>query len=65
MIARINAKRRALSAGAVAAQHGAVAAPAGWRNDAIAVVVGFVVWFAFAKYLHPLLIGVAAWPGQA
>ncbi|NEU11635.1 NnrU family protein [Methylobacterium sp. BTF04] len=64
--ARISAKRRALSAGQVVAQHsGAVAAPAGWRNDAIAVIVGVVVWFVFAKYLHPILIGVAAWPGQA
>ncbi|MFD1355538.1 NnrU family protein, partial [Methylorubrum suomiense] len=49
----------------VAAQHGGQAAPAGWRNDAIAVVVGLVAWFVFGKYLHPLLIGVAAWPGQA
>ena len=66
VIARISAKRRALSPGAVVSQHGgAVAAPAGWRNDAIAVTVGVVTWFVFAKYLHPLLIGVAAWPGQA
>ncbi|WP_375408851.1 NnrU family protein [uncultured Methylobacterium sp.] len=66
VIARISAKRRALSPGAVVSQHGgAVAAPAGWRNDAIAVSVGLVTWFVFAKYLHPLLIGVAAWPGQA
>ena len=63
--ARISAKRRALTAGQVAAQHGGQAAPAGWRNDAIAVVVGLVAWFVFGKYLHPLLIGVAAWPGQA
>lgn len=66
VIARISAKRRALSPGAVVSQHGgAVAAPAGWRNDAIAVSIGLVTWFVFAKYLHPLLIGVAAWPGQA
>jgi len=66
VIARISAKRRALSPGAVVSQHGgAAAAPAGWRNDAIAVSVGLVTWFVFAKYLHPLLIGVAAWPGQA
>lgn len=63
--ARISAKRRALTAGRVAAQHGGQAAPAGWRNDAIAVVIGLVAWFVFGKYLHPLLIGVAAWPGQA
>lgn len=66
MIARISAKRRALTAGQVVAQHGGeAAAPAGWRNDAIAVVVGLVVWFVFGKYLHPILIGVVAWPGQA
>lgn len=66
VIARISAKRRALSPGAVVSQHGgAVAAPAGWRNDAIAVSIGLVTWFVFAKYLHPLLIGVAAWPSQA
>ncbi|CAA2102898.1 hypothetical protein MBUL_01919 [Methylobacterium bullatum] len=65
VIARISAKRRAQSAGAVAAQHGAVAAPAGWRNDAIAVAVGFVVWFVFAKYLHQWVIGVSAWPMPA
>ena len=64
--ARISAKRRALAPGAVAAQHaGPAVAPAGWRNDALAVVIGLGVWFAFAKYLHPLLIGVVAWPGQA
>ena len=65
VVARISAKRRALSPTAVAAQHGVVAAPAGWRNDAIAVVVGLAVWFVFGKFLHPILIGVAAWPGQA
>ena len=63
--ARISAKRRALTAEQVAAQHGGQAAPDGWRNDAIAVVAGVVAWFVFGKYLHPLLIGVAAWPGQA
>ncbi|RZK81417.1 MAG: NnrU family protein, partial [Methylobacterium sp.] len=65
VIARISAKRRALTAGQVVAQHGGAAAPAGWRNDAIAVVVGVVAWFVFGKYLHPILIGVYAWPGQA
>ena len=65
VIARISAKRRALTAGQVVAQDGGAAAPAGWRNDAIAVVVGVVAWFVFGKYLHPLLIGVYAWPGQA
>ncbi|KQP61771.1 NnrU family protein [Methylobacterium sp. Leaf399] len=66
VIARISAKRRARNPAEAVAQHGgAVAAPAGWRNDAIAVAVGLVTWFVFAKYLHPLLIGVAAWPGMA
>ena len=65
VIARISAKKRALSADAVVAQHGGEVAPAGWRNDAIAVAVGFLVWILFAKYLHPLLIGVAVWPGRA
>ncbi|GLS42349.1 NnrU family protein [Methylobacterium brachythecii] len=40
-------------------------APAGWRRDATAVIGGIVVWFVFARFLHPLLIGVAVWPGQA
>ncbi|GJE62207.1 NnrU family protein [Methylobacterium trifolii] len=62
--ARISAKRRALPAGAVAAQHGGAAAPAGRRNDLIALVLGLVVWFLFARYLHPLLIGVSVWPGR-
>ncbi|HEX8418045.1 MAG TPA: NnrU family protein [Methylobacterium sp.] len=65
VVARISAKRRALSAGQVASQHGGQAAPAGWRNDAIAVAVGTIAWFVFGRYLHPILIGVAAWPGQA
>lgn len=39
-------------------------APAGWRRDVTAVLGGLVVWFVFGKYLHPLLIGVQAWPGQ-
>ena len=39
------------------------ARPAGWRNDAAAVVVGLAAWFVFARWLHPLLIGVSVWPG--
>lgn len=66
VMARISAKRRALTAGQVAAQHGGEAArPAGWRNDAIAVAVGVAVWFVFGRYLHYPLIGVYAWPGMA
>lgn len=64
--ARISAKRRALAPGAVAAQHGGpVAAPAGGRNDLIALGLGLALWFAFARWLHPLLIGVSVWPGTA
>jgi len=63
--ARISAKRRALSAGQVAASHGGQAAPAGWRNDALAVAIGVAVWFAFARELHAVLIGVQVWPGAA
>ncbi len=44
---------------------GPVVAPAGWRNDALAVVIGVAAWFVFARVLHPWLIGVAVWPGQA
>lgn len=40
-------------------------APVGWRRDIIAVVAGIAVWLLFGRYLHPLLIGVPAWPGQA
>ena len=58
--ARISLKRRPDE---VRDHGGPVAAPAGWRNDAIAVAVGTVAWFVFARYLHPWWIGVAVWPG--
>lgn len=41
------------------------AAPSGWRADIEAVAGGLAVWFVFARYLHPLLIGVPVWPGGA
>jgi uncharacterized membrane protein len=64
--ARISAKRRALTAGQVAAQHGGEAArPSGYRNDILAVVIGVAVWFVFGRYLHYPVIGVYAWPGMA
>lgn len=63
--ARISAKRRALAPGAIAAQHGAVAVPHGWRNDALAVAIGIGAWFVFARYLHYPVIGVSVWPGSA
>jgi uncharacterized membrane protein len=58
--ARISVKRRD-----VAAQHGGTAAPAGIRNDALAVGIGTAVYVAFLFWLHPMLIGVPILPGQA
>lgn len=58
--ARISVKRRD-----EALAHGPEAAPAGWRNDALAVGIGTAAWFGFAYWLHPLLIGVAVWPMRA
>ncbi len=60
VIARISAKRRD-----VAAEHGGTAAPAGIRNDALAVGIGTAVYLAFLFWLHPMLIGVSVLPGQA
>ena len=60
VLARISAKRRD-----VAAQHGGTAAPAGWRNDLLAVLVGTVVYLAFVFWLHPWLIGVPVLPMRA
>lgn len=58
--ARISVKRRD-----VAAQHGGTAAPAGWRNDILAVAIGTVVYLAFVFWLHPWLIGVSVLPTRA
>ncbi len=60
VLARISAKRRD-----VAAQHGGTAAPAGWRNDILAVVIGVAVYLAFVFWLHPWLIGVPVLPMRA
>lgn len=60
VLARISAKRRD-----VAAQHGGTAAPAGWRNDVLAVLVGTAIYLAFAFWLHPWLIGVPVLPMRA
>jgi uncharacterized membrane protein len=57
VVARISVKRRD-----VAAQHGGTAAPAGWRNDLLAVAIGTVVYLAFVFWLHPWLIGVPVLP---
>ncbi|MGF9758040.1 NnrU family protein [Microvirga sp. 0TCS3.31] len=60
VLARISVKRRD-----VAAQHGGTAAPAGWRNDILAVVIGTAVYLAFVFWLHPWLIGVSVLPMRA
>jgi uncharacterized membrane protein len=60
VVARISVKRRD-----VAAQHGGTAAPAGWRNDVLAVAIGVVVYLAFVFWLHPWLIGVPVLPMRA
>ncbi|MGO4524763.1 NnrU family protein [Microvirga sp. 2MCAF35] len=57
VLARISAKRRD-----VAAQHGGSAAPAGWRNDTLAVVIGTMAYLVFVFWLHPWLIGVPVVP---
>ena len=59
--ARISVKRRDV----VRDHAGPAAAPAGGRNDVLAVVVGTAAFFVFAIWLHPWLIGVAVWPGRA
>jgi uncharacterized membrane protein len=58
--ARITVKRRRDE---VRDHGGPVAEPAGWRNDVTAIVLGTVLWFVFARWLHPLLIGVPVLPG--
>jgi uncharacterized membrane protein len=57
--ARISVKRR----DEVRVHGGEAAAPAGWRNDLLAVGIGTAAYLAFAIWLHPRLIGVAVWPG--
>jgi uncharacterized membrane protein len=61
VVARIAAKRR----DEVRDHGGPAAAPAGWRNDVLAIVIGTVVYLAFLIWLHPLLIGVPALPARA
>jgi uncharacterized membrane protein len=48
--ARIAAKRRG--------DLGATAAPAGWINDVIVVVLGVVIYLLLGYYFHPYAIGV-------
>lgn len=60
VVARISTKRRAV----VADHGGPLAAPAGWRNDILALVIGTAVYLAFVFWLHPALIGVPVLPGR-
>jgi uncharacterized membrane protein len=60
VLARISVKRRRDE---VRDHGGPVAEPAGWRNDILALAIGTILWFAFARWLHPLLIGVPVLPG--
>ena len=62
VIARISVKRRRDE---VRDGAGPAVVPAGWRNDALTLVVGTAAWFVFARWLHPILIGVPVWPGTA
>ncbi len=48
--ARIAAKRRG--------DVGTTAAPSGWTNDAIVVVLGIVIYLALGYAFHPIVIGV-------
>jgi uncharacterized membrane protein len=58
VVARISTKRRS-----IAADHGGpLAAPAGWRNDFLALAIGTGLYVLFVVWLHPTWIGVAAWP---
>jgi uncharacterized membrane protein len=56
--ARISTKRR----DEVLDHGGPAAAPAGWRNDILAVAIGTALYLVFLLWLHPLLIGVPALP---
>jgi uncharacterized membrane protein len=59
--ARISVKRRD-----EAVPHGGpAAAPAGWRNDILAIAAGTVAYVVFVFWLHPWLIGAPVIPGRA
>ncbi len=53
--ARIAAKRRG--------DLGATAAPDGWGNDIILVVLGAVIFFVLGRYFHPYVIGAPVFTG--
>jgi len=61
VFARISVKGRSVAS----AHGGPLAAPAGFRNDALALGIGTAAFLVFAIWLHPRLIGVPVWPGQA
>src|SRR3954464_15474760 len=56
--ARISVKRRSV----VQDHGGPAAAPAGLRNDILAVAIGTAAYLGFAIWGHAWLIGVAVWP---
>lgn len=56
--ARISVKRR----DEVRAHGGEAAAPAGWRNDGLAVLAGSVAYVGIAFWFHPVVVGVPVWP---
>ena len=58
VVARISTKRR----DEVLDHGGPATAPAGWRNDILAIAIGTAAYLVFLVWLHPLLIGVAALP---
>jgi uncharacterized membrane protein len=60
VVARITLKRRQDE---VRDHAGPAVEPAGLRNDLAALAIGTLAWFAFARWLHPWLIGVPVWPG--
>jgi uncharacterized membrane protein len=62
VVARISVKRRKDE---VRDHGGPVAAPSAVRNDVLAAVIGTALFFAFAIWAHPWLIGVTVWPGRA
>lgn len=53
--ARVAAKRRG--------DRGTMAAPAGWINDALVVVIGVIVFLALGFTFHPIVIGVPVFSG--
>ena len=59
IVARVSVKRR----DEVRDHAGPATAPAGPRNDIVAISLGTVLWLAFLLWLHRWLIGVPVLPG--